>query len=60
MYGFSINVDRPDVYYLNIQATYRIRELPDPGTSKRLFKFDAKLPMESRSQLFRSENGFIA
>lgn len=59
VFAFTLMVDQPDVYYLNFQLHFYIKDTPEPSTLKKMFKFDAKLPLECKNFILRRPNSFI-
>ncbi|CAG9317315.1 unnamed protein product [Blepharisma stoltei] len=58
-FAFSLQVDRPDTYYLSFAITFNLKDLPEPINVGKLFKFEAKNPLEMSNTIFKAENGFI-
>jgi hypothetical protein len=58
-FAFTLNVDQPDVYFLNLQAHFSIKEITEPITVGKLFKFEAKPPIEFQSKSMKADEGFI-
>ncbi|OMJ72572.1 hypothetical protein SteCoe_28959 [Stentor coeruleus] len=58
-FAFTLNVDAPDIYYLNLQAHFSIKEITEPVTVAKLFKFEAKKPLEFSSKVTKADEGFI-
>ena len=58
-YAFTLNVDLPDVYYLNLQAHFSVKEITEPITVSKVFKFEAKVPLEFNSKVIKADEGFI-
>ena len=58
-FAFTLNVDSPDVYYLNLQAHFSIKEITEPISVGKLFKFEAKVPLDFFSKIIKADEGFI-
>jgi len=57
-FAFTLNVETPDVYYLSFQISFGLPEIPEPITMGKLFKFEAKMPLECNNMIYRSQEGF--
>lgn len=58
-FAFTLNVDLPDVYYLNLQAHFSIKDITEPISVGKLFKFEAKAPLDFQSKVIKADEGFI-
>lgn len=58
-FAFTLNVDVPDIYYLNLQANFTVKELAEPISVGKLFKFEAKVPFEFRNTVVKADEGFL-
>jgi hypothetical protein len=58
-YAFTLNVDLSDIYYLNLQAHFSVKEITEPITVSKVFKFEAKAPVEFISKVIKADEGFI-
>ena len=58
-FAFTLNVDIADVYFLNLQAHFSIKEITEPISVGKLFKFEAKVPLDFQSKVIKADEGFI-
>lgn len=58
-FAFTLKVDRPDTYFLSFGVTFSLKDLPEPINVGKLFKFEAKNPIENSNIIFKADQGFI-
>lgn len=59
VFAFTLMVDQADVYFLNFQLHFYVKDIAEPATIKKMFKFDAKLPLECKNSILRRPSGFV-
>lgn len=58
-FAFTLNVETADVYYLNLQAHFSVKEITEPITVSKVFKFEAKIPLEFQNKVVKADEGFF-